>query len=157
MAGFRQRGSEAVSPCVVANVQDVLPGGRRWPPQWANRNGTKRAGWREAEKASSPADLPDGPGCLYRQNHPGRIASYHPGGRRSRSGKSCRSVGMPIFDRSSDTRIEVKLPHSQEPMGFAETAIAVFVGLWGFAISLWIVSALLLGTILRGALEGFSS
>lgn len=80
MAGFRQRGSEAVSPCVVANVQDVLPGGRRWPPQWANRNGTKRAGWREAEKASSPADLPDGPGCLYRQNHPGRIASYHPRG-----------------------------------------------------------------------------
>lgn len=64
------------------------------------------------------------------------------------------SVAMAIFDRSADARIDVKLPRSQEPMGFAETAVAVFVGLWAFTISLWLVSIVLLGTVVRGAFGG---
>lgn len=75
-----------------------------------------------------------------------------PGLRKRRTGADL--LAMAIFDRSSDARIDVRLPRSQEPMTFAETAVAVFVGLWAFTISLWLVSILFLGTVLRGALNG---
>lgn len=55
---------------------------------------------------------------------------------------------MALLDRSPTHDVGVRLQRHQEPMGLGEMVLAVFLGMWLFVISLWIVGSLLAGAVL---------
>jgi hypothetical protein len=61
---------------------------------------------------------------------------------------------MPLLDRGGG--VDVRLPRSQQPLGFWRMVLAVFIALWAFVVSLWVIAVVVMGAALN-SIDGFGS